>query len=219
VSQIAVFVVDDHEMVLDALVVAIGSEPGLRVVGQCTSVGDFCAIAAAVAQGSSDDSLLEVDVVVADLELRGEPGTSTVVPAREAFGANVLLISGAGDRRAVSAAVESGCAGFVSKGLPLAELAEAIRTVANGGVVYPAGLLREALDPQASRPATSLTDRERTVLAMLAGGRSVGDIAAELSVSIHTTRNHVRAILTKLDARSQLEAVVIAVRQGLVTIA
>ena len=69
-----------------------------------------------------------------------------------------------------------------------------------------------------SQPGQSLTMRERELLALLANSKSVDEIDVLLSLSSHTVRNHVRSILSKLHPRSQLDAVVIAVRAGLVEI-
>ena len=72
------------------------------------------------------------------------------------------------------------------------------------------------LRPRSSTLGADLTPREREVLALLAKGRSTNQMVDDLVVSVHTVRNHIRNILTKLQARSRLEAVAIAIRLGLV---
>ncbi len=99
----------------------------------------------------------------------------------------------------------------------MASLVRAIHTVAAGGSVFPTTLLEEVLNRDKSG-ATPLTEKEMEVLQLLATGRPAAEIAEQLFVSIHTARNHIRSILSKLEARSQLEAVVLAVRSGLVRI-
>lgn len=128
-APVHVAVIDDHEMVLDALAEAIGLEDDLIVTGRFTSASEFLNWA----RGASP----RAEVVVSDLDLGDELGTNLVRPAAELLGAPLLLISGTGDRRASAAAAESGCAGFVSKGVALDDLADAIRTVAAGGTVFP----------------------------------------------------------------------------------
>ncbi len=194
-------------MLLESVVGALRNDPTIEVVGAFGSAAETRAAA----------SGLEADVIVVDLELGDELGTAIMEPVQAATGAPVLLISGAGDRRGMAAAVESGCAGFVSKGLPLASLVRAIHTVAAGGSVFPTTLLEEVLNRDKSG-ATPLTEKEMEVLQLLATGRPAAEIAEQLFVSIHTARNHIRSILSKLEARSQLEAVVLAVRSGLVRI-
>lgn len=128
-APVHVAVVDDHEMVLEALAEAIDFEDDLVVTGRFTSAAAFLRWA--------QDATTPVSVVVSDLDLGDDLGTNLVGPAAELLGAPLLLISGTGDRRASTVAAESGCAGFVSKGVALEDLAEAIRIVAAGGTVFP----------------------------------------------------------------------------------
>lgn len=210
-GRISVVVVEDHAMVLAGLVEAISGEPSIDVVGAARSLAQAHEILAAT----------PADVIVTDMQLGDGNGTALVEAAEQLCpGAAVLLISGYNDRRAVEAALESGCAGFVSKGRGVDELVHAIVTVAGGASVFPARLLAELVNRDGSRPflSSTLSERELEVLTLLARARSAEQIADELGVSLHTVRNHIRAVLTKLDARSQLEAVVVGVRAGLVTI-
>lgn len=203
-----VIVVDDHAMLLESLTAALGRDPSIELVAALSSGGEL----EATIEGG-----VEADVVVLDLELGDVLATEIVPMVQRELGAPILLISGAGDRRGVTAAIESGCAGFLSKGLPLSSLVGAIRTIADGGSVYPASLLSEVIGLGAT-PPVQLTEKEMEVLRLLAAGEPAAQIARQLYVSIHTTRNHIRSILAKLNARSQLEAVVLAVRSGLIRI-
>jgi len=204
---IRVVVVDDHELLLEALVTALDAQDDIDVVVAANSMAAFSA-------QPLDD--LNVDVVVTDLALSDGSGTEVARVSTDA-GCAVLLMTGQGDREGVQAAVESGCAGFIGKGASVNELASAIRVVAEGGSVFPAALLHLALAPSA-RANHGITEREMAVLERLAQGKNAAEIATELDVSLHTARNHIRALLTKLDATSQLGAVVVAVRAGLVSI-
>lgn len=106
----------------------------------------------------------------------------------------------------------------MSKGKGSRELVSAVRAIAGGAAVFPVELLANASRRVANRPGNDLTSREVHVLELLAKARTTTEIANELSLSQHTVRNHLRQVLTKLQARNQLEAVVIAIREGLVTI-
>lgn len=204
-AAVRVAIVDDHELLLEALVTALDAQDGIDVVVASNSVASFF-----------ENGDCEIDVVVTDLALGDGSGTDIAQASNDA-GCAVLLMTGQGDRAGVQAAVESGCAGFIGKGASVNELATAIRVVAEGGSVFPAVLLRGVLAPAA--PADhNITDREMAVLARLAQGKSATDIALELGVSVHTARNHIRSLLTKLNATSQLGAVVAAVRANLVSI-
>jgi DNA-binding NarL/FixJ family response regulator len=117
--------------------------------------------------------------------------------------------------------LEAGCTGFVSKDAPMSELVRSIKLAAAGEVVVPPALLPALVArvrPRGPSFGTDLTAREREVLGMLARGTSTDEITQMLVLSPHTVRNHIRSVLTKLDAHSRLEAVAIAVRAGLVTL-
>lgn len=194
---------------LDGLVAVLGGEDKLEVVGTSSNLADLF----------SSISEWDPTVIVADYQL--PDGSGTEIPGQlNEIKSNVpvLLISGLERPRILDEAVVAGCAGFVSKSLEAKSLIEAIKTVAAGGSVFPAEVLRRQALTDLTRRGESLTLRERELLKLLANSRSVDEIALELELSAHTVRNHVRSILSKLHARSQLDAVVIAVRAGLVEI-
>jgi DNA-binding NarL/FixJ family response regulator len=208
---ITVLLVEDHDMVREALGSALDARATIEVVGSAAGVADARVL---LAEGGTP-----IDVVVADLQLGDGQGTDLVeMAARRSPPASLLLITGTDDRRGLDLALRSGCAGFVSKAQGIDRLVDAVIAIAAGTAVFPAGLLAGVTrDGDASVGAT-LTAREREVLQMLAEACSIDDIAAQLVLSPHTARNHVKAILSKLHARSQLEAVVIGARHGLVEI-
>ncbi|MEM7286797.1 MAG: response regulator transcription factor [Actinomycetota bacterium] len=154
---------------------------------------------------------------LADWNLKDGTGADVAAIAAETHpDCPVLVISGIPDDRIIGAAIGASCSGFVSKGSSVAELAGVIRAVAAGAAVFPAewlgGLGRTESEHE------PLTERELEVLGCLADALTVDEIAEELYLSIHTVRNHVRSIRTKLHARSQLEAVVVAARSGLLSV-
>lgn len=194
---------------LDGLVAVLGREEQFEVVGTSSNLADF----------SSSISDWDPTIVVADYQLPDGSGTEMPGLLHEMkSNVPVLLISGLERSRILDEAVAAGCAGFVSKSLEAKSLVEAIRTVAAGGSVFPAAVLRRQARSDLTQPGESLTLRERELLKLLANSKSVDEIAIDLGLSAHTVRNHVRSILSKLHARSQLDAVVIAVRAGLVEI-
>jgi DNA-binding NarL/FixJ family response regulator len=205
---VRVLLVEDHAMVARGLEAALVDAGDFEVVG----------IAGTVDDGVLRFRQLGPDVVVMDYRLPDGAGTDATRRIRDADGdAAVLLLTGADDPGIVAAALDSGCSGFVSKDRDLDELADAIRAVARGAAVFPADMLARALSPGIDQGVGSdLTSREREVLGMLADGASTEEIGSTLFLSLHTVRNHVRNILTKLHARTKLEAVVIAARAGLV---
>ena len=98
------------------------------------------------------------------------------------------------------------------------ELLLAVRSVAGGAAVFPAGLLATVTQAAGAPTEPVLTARETEVLGLLAEAKNADEIADRLFLSVHTVRNHIRAILTKLGARSQLEALVFGIRMGLVSV-
>ena len=208
-ARLRVLLVEDHEMVARGLVAALAEEPDLEVIGVAGTVND----------GVNRFKQLRPHVVVMDYRLPDGEGTDATRSIREVDAdAAVLLLTGADDPSVVSAALDAGCSGFVTKDRSIEDLVSAIRSVARGAAVFPADLLARALSAGSSDKGigSDLTGREREVLGLLADGCSTEDIGTRLFLSLHTVRNHVRNILTKLHARTKLEAVVIAARAGLV---
>lgn len=206
---VRVVLVEDHDMVREAMVAALAVYTDVEVV----------AAGASLAEGRELIDALDPDVVVTDLRLEDGDGTELVAAAaRRPLPPPVLLITGTDDHRGVEEAIGTGCAGFVSKAQGFDRLVDAIRVVAAGGAVFPADLLGATLRPEPDDPER-LSERELEVLQLLAEARTVDEIAEALFISPHTVRNHVRQVLTKLGAHSQLEAVVIAARRRLVIIA
>jgi DNA-binding NarL/FixJ family response regulator len=203
--------VDDHELVAEALRHALDKEPDLEVVGHATTVQ----------QGVQAARDLHPDVVLMDFHLpdgRGTEATAQIKQERPSIA--VVMLTSQADGAVLAAALEAGCSGFVAKSANFRELASAIRSVLAGEVRVPSSLLEQLAAYLRPRPAalgSDLTPRELEVLRLLAQGCSTVAIMRELVVSIHTVRNHIRNILTKLNAQSRLEAVTVAARQGLIS--
>ena len=208
-APIRVLIVDDHEVLGDSLARVLDEEPDMVAVGLAQSLAQ----ARARGMTNAPDGLLlarrlpDGDGVAAIGELRElRPSMSVVV-----------LTASAGDDVLVRA-IEAGAAGFVSKTRGLQEVTSAVRAAAAGEAVISPEMLSRLL-PKLRRgagPDPDLTRREHEVLEMLARGLSNAAIAEELHVSVHTVRNHIANLSSKLGAHSKLEALSIAVRRGLV---
>lgn len=200
--------VEDSAMVLDAMLVALSHRPEIEVAGSAQSFDE----AVKVLVRST------VDVVVTDLHLGDGRGTDLVAHASQMNPPiPVLLITGTDGRKAVEAALSSGCSGFVSKSQGFEQLIHAVLAVARGAAVFPAALLSATIDQEGS-DENRLSPRELEILQLLANAQSVPEISDDLHLSAHTVRNHIKQVLAKLGAHSQLEAVVIGARQGIVEI-
>lgn len=214
-APIRVFLVDDHELFLDALARRLEVEPSLMLVGRETTAAD--------ARRSLPDA--RADVLIVDAQLDNENGIELVAHALHDHLVPAAVIVTAHDNVDVAAqAVRAGARGFVSKVDNIDELVDTVSAVHQGETRLPnrllAGILSELQrasreDDELVRRLDMLTDREREVLAMLASGADRQAIARSLFISAHTVRTHVQRILTKLNVHSQLEAVSVALRAGL----
>ena len=209
-------IVDDHQLMTQALTLVLNQETDLTLVGS----GATCA------EGLELVTRTQPDVLLLDVSLPDGDGLACV-PALQAASANtaILVLTSMADANTLLRAVEAGAAGFVGKQRPVAEVIAAIRQAAAGEVVMPADLLVGLLARRlpAKGPATPaamdtepLTARELEVLACAAEGLSTDQIAQQLSISPLTVRTHLRNAIGKLHAHSRLEAVAIALRHGLI---
>ena len=205
----SVFVVDDHEMVAESLLLALDSAPDLRAVGRATSVEEARRLLTS----------MPADVVVVDYRLPDGTGVELVSDLRDTMpSVGFIMVTAFPDPGALSAALKAGCRGFVSKASGVSSLLGAIRRVAEGELAVSAQWLNELATYLSSRQARSadlLSKRELEVLEELGAGATTEQIAAHLFVSVHTVRNPVHSVLQKLDAHSRLEAVSRAQQQGL----
>jgi DNA-binding NarL/FixJ family response regulator len=200
-----VLLVDDHEMVARGLGAALDAEEGLAVVG----------VASTVKQALQMASESIPDVIVIDFQLDDANGLDAARQIRTSKreGAVVLLTANP-DERTLRRALAAGCSGLVAKSGRLDELVIAIKAVASGSTAFPQALMAGVLHDR--RVAPALSARELQVLQLVAAGAGTNAIADELALSVHTTRNHIRNLMTKLGAHSRVEAVVIAARSGMI---
>jgi DNA-binding NarL/FixJ family response regulator len=155
------------------------------------------------------------DVVVVDLQLGDAEGLDTAQRIRtQQRDVAVVLLADDPDDRTLRRALAAGCSGLVAKRGRLDELVVAIRAVANGSTAFPQTLMASVLRSRAEAPALSV--RELQVLRLVAAGEGTNAIAGQLGLSVHTARNHIRNLMTKLGAHSRVEAVVMAARSGLI---
>ena len=218
--MIRVLLVDDQSLLRMGFRLILDAEPDIDVVGEA---GDGAA-------GVSMAAALRPDVVLMDVRMPGMDG----IQATEAISASgtdsrVLILTTFDLDQYVFAGLRAGASGFLLKDAPPPELLTAIRTVAAGeSVLAPTATRRfiEQFVPLMPGPGGRthgvellgrLTDRERSVFAELAAGRSNREIAAELHVSEGTVKIHVGRILAKLDLRDRIQAVVLAYESGLIT--
>ena len=206
---IRVVLVDDHQVLADALTMLLRTQDDLDVLAVVPDAEKALRIV--------DE--MQPDVVVMDVDL---PGMNGITATRRILAAwpetRVIVLTALMDPGVVEGAVAAGAAGFVSKQRAAEELVDAIRSAAGGEDVFrPQDLHELASVSGDTRPAHyDLTSRELQVLQALADGLSTEEVASTLFLSRRTVQGHVQSILTKLQVRSKLEAVLYGLRHGLV---
>lgn len=208
-----ILVVDDQRTLVDLLEIVINQQPDMQCVG--TAGTGEAAVALAAAE--------QPEVVLTDYHLPDIDGVEVTSRVKVALPeARIIMLTGhSDDPKVMLRAVTAGVAGFMAKESPVWEILSAIRLARNGNMlIHPAALavvLSEA-GSQRDQPSRDfgLTPREREVLDMMGAGLDPQMIARTLSLSVHTCRGHVKNILSKLGVHSQLEAVVAAMKAGLI---
>ncbi|MFF0227960.1 response regulator [Streptomyces sp. NPDC004629] len=218
-APIRVLVCDDQMLVRTGLVTIIDAQPDLEVAGEC-------------ADGRAAVDLagrLRPDVVVMDVRmpvLDGIEATRLLAGAGVPHPAKILVVTTFNLDEYVYEALRAGASGFLLKDAPPAQLLHGIRTVATGAALLDPDVTRQLVGRYAARirPAEGggpndipLTPRELEVLRLIADGLSNSEIAGTLQISQETVKTFVSRILTKLDLRDRVQAVVYAYRRGLVT--
>ena len=212
-ETIRVVVVDDHQIVRDGLVALLGALDGLEVVGTAADGKEAVHV---VTETSPDVVIMDIQMP----ELDGIEATRFITGRQPA--PRVVMLTMNEDDDTVLSAIRAGASGYLLKGSSATEVQNAVRAAAAGGMVFGAALADRVATyfasvrpgAQAEEPFPDLSDRERTVLDLLAAGKSNDAIARELFVSGKTVRNTVSSIYTKLHAAGRGEAIVKAREAG-----
>ncbi|MFF5337485.1 response regulator [Streptomyces sp. NPDC013181] len=206
---IRVLLVDDHQVVRRGLRTFLEIQDDIEVVGE----------AADGAEGVTATEKLRPDVVLMDIKMPGTDGIEALRRLRELENpARVLIVTSFTEQRTVVPALRAGASGYVYKDVDPDALAGAIRSVHAGHVLLQpevAGALLAQDDPgTGTGRGSTLTEREREVLGLIADGRSNREIARALVLSEKTVKTHVSNILMKLDLSDRTQAALWAVRNG-----
>ncbi|MFF1511455.1 response regulator [Streptomyces sp. NPDC058326] len=210
-NRIRVLLVDDHQVVRRGLRTFLEVQDDIEVVGEASDG----------AEGVARAEELRPDVVLMDVKMPGTDGIEALKRLRElANPARVLIVTSFTEQRTVVPALRAGASGYVYKDIDPDALAGAIRSVHAGHVllqpeVADALLARDDSAGGGTGRGTTLTEREREVLGLIADGRSNREIARALVLSEKTVKTHVSNILMKLDLADRTQAALWAVRHGL----
>jgi DNA-binding NarL/FixJ family response regulator len=219
-QEVQILLVEDHATLREALASTFDGEGGFEVVGQAGSLEE--------ARRMLEKAEQPIDVALIDLGLPDGYCADLIKDLREADPhAQALVLSASLDRAEIARAVERGAAGVINKTAHLDEVVDSVRRLRAGENLLPleevVGLLRFAgtrreEEYEARQAIEKLTSREIEVLQALAEGLDSEGIAEKLHIALRTERNHMANILSKLGVHSQLQALVFALRHGVVEI-
>lgn len=216
--SIRVVVVDDQEMVRAGFAALLEAEPDITVVG---TAADGAEAVDVVRRARPDLVLMDVRMPVLD----GIEALRRVLKDPANAGVRVVMLTTFDADDYVVESLRAGASGFLLKDASPAELAGAVRVVAQGDALLSPAVTRQVIEqlvscsPRRRREDTRLrrlTEREREVMVLLAAGRSNAEIAAALVLAEQTVKTHVSRIFGKLDLRDRAQAVVLAYESGLV---
>ena len=190
------------------------TEQGFSVVGE----------AADGAQAVELAHRLQPDVILMDVTMPELDGVGATREIRAALpNVRVVMLTMHADEDVLASAIRAGASGYLVKDCSIREIADAVRMAASGETIISPNLAASMLDEvrKLDDPATSdeqrvVTRREEEVLQLIANGCSTPEVAEQLYISHKTVKNHLASIYQKLDARDRTQAVLQAVRMGIV---
>jgi len=213
-KPIRVLIVEDHLVVAESLASLLGGYSDLVVVAIATSVADVIPAMGTVCP----------DVAMVDFHLPDGTGADAVDQIRARCGETAIVFLSADDSdERLLEAIEAGASSYQLKSASGEQIIESIRAAAAGEAVIPAGTIATALAERRritrersmqEQVLARLTRRETEILALMIDGVDNRNMAERLHISYATVRTHVRSILCKLGARSQLDAVAKATQLG-----
>ncbi|CAG7625361.1 response regulator [Actinacidiphila bryophytorum] len=220
--MVQVAIVDDEALVRAALRSILESSGDIRVVADCDGHQALAAVSAA-----------RPDLVLLDAVMPGPDDGLSVLRALRALQdpPAVAMLTAFDTSAHLRAAMAAGASGFLLKDTAVGTLIDAVRILAAGGTVFtptvgravvdgylgegPADAAPDAVTGARDAAIATLTDRERSVLRLLAAGEPNAAIADELRISVGTVKDHVRSVLRKLGAPNRVAAAVVAHQTGL----
>lgn len=203
-QRIRVLTVDDHPLMRSGIVGVINAQPDMRVVAEATD-------------GEEAISLYrqhQPDVTLMDLRLPKTNGIDAIAAIRDEFpSARIIVLTTYGGDIQARRAFSAGAVGYLLKSMLRTDLIDTIRSIHKGHRRIPPEIATEMAEHAGD---DTLTDREIEVLRYVSAGNSNKVIAAELNLSEHTVKGHLKNILSKLGANDRTHAVMIAIKRGFI---
>lgn len=210
-DRVRVLIADDHELVRQGLNAVLEIEEGIEIVGEASSGG--MAISKAIE--------LNVDVVLLDLRLPDIDGVEVCARIKEAKPeVKVVILTTFDEVEDIQGAMMAGASSYILKDIAPSDLVQALDAINKGKTILDPGVAEKLLQPATSRKphdgVDSLSDRELEVLELMAEGLKNKDIAERLWISQTTVKTHVSHILQKLGQSDRTQAIISAIKLGLV---
>ncbi len=208
-AVVRIVLVDDHTLVREGLSGMLRGEPDLLVVAE----------AASLAEGRRVLATTDLDALVVDVTLPDGSGLRLAEEARlRSASTGIVVLTMHDDDDTLLAALDAGASAFLHKTAAFDEIAEAIRRSSVHPDVFSAAGLAAALRRRSHSDRPHLTPREQDVLTALGEGRSIAQVAVALHLSESTVKTHVAKVYEKLGASNRTQAIMAAVRLGLVQV-
>lgn len=214
-AGIRLMLADDHRMLREGLRRSM-AEQGFDMVGEARDGAEAVELA----------RVLQPDVILMDVTMPELDGVEATRRIRSSLpGVKVVMLTMHADQDVLASAIRAGASGYLVKDCSTEEIAEAVRMTARGDTIISPRLAASMLDEvrRIDRPSAGVSDEERVVtrreeevLQLIADGCSTPEVAERLYISQKTVKNHLASIYQKLDARDRTQAVLQAVRMGIV---
>jgi DNA-binding NarL/FixJ family response regulator len=211
-SPLKVLLADDHPLVIAGIRRTLERTEDIEIVGEARTAQELL-------------ELIErrrPELVLTDLRMTGANGTECIQKIRATWPeVKIVVLSACDDRASIEGALAAGANAYIVKSVEPVDIASVLRQTAGASAVFhatprPQQIVGRVVEPPQEAPATVLTDREQTILAAVAAGKTTAAISQELWVSEHTVKFHLTNIYRKLGVPNRAAAVRLAVESGLV---
>jgi DNA-binding NarL/FixJ family response regulator len=196
-APIRVAIVDDHPVLREGTAALLAAQPGLEIAGVAASLDEAVALI-----GSA-----EIDVLLLDIRLGTDSGLRLLSETPAAPRPAIIVLTSYDYPQYADAAMRLGASGFVLKTAPIAELIDAIRRAAAGGLAF-------AKRPGGAGAAVRLSERELDVVRLVVEGLSNDEIGTRLGIGAKTVESHLRRLFERFEFASRTELATRALREG-----